>query len=352
LTLVLAISLLASGTPQAQQSADSARPAFSEWLQRFRAEAQASGISAATLDRAFDGLEPHLVIIERDRTQRELTLTVRQYVKQRVTRSVIRTARLAKRRHATLLARIQKKYGVPPEVVVAVWGLESNFGRFSGTRPTIQALSTLAWEGRRGQLFHGELLAALGILDRGEVNLARLKGSWAGAMGQVQFLPSSYVRFAQDFDGDGRKDIWRSQPDVFASIANYLRESGWVPGRRWGVPVKLPTPAPPALDSLRQPRTEGCSAARDLSAPAAVREWTKARVRLNRTLPGATSASLVSLGPASFLVTSNYEAILAYNCAHSYAMSVVELSDAIGSAGRAASSPSPRKARSQKTRKK
>lgn len=327
---VLGTAVVTAAMPRAQQDAPApAHPAFSDWLREFRAAAEASGVSAATLDRAFDGLEPHPVIIERDRTQRELTLTVREYVRQRVTKRVIRTARQAKRRHAKILARVQKKYGVAPEFVIAVWALESNFGRFSGVRPTIQALSTLAWEGRRGQLFRRELLAALGILDRGEVDLSRLRGSWAGAMGQVQFLPSSYVRFAQDFDGDGRKDIWRSLPDVFASIANYLRESGWVPNRRWGVRVKLPATSSPALDALAMPRVEGCGAERDLSAPAPAREWTRARVRPTRPLPRATNASLVTLGPASFLVTSNYEAILAYNCAHSYAMSVVELADAI-----------------------
>lgn len=328
--LALAASLLTSA-PRAQQEAEAARPSFSEWLQQFRVEAEASGISAATLDRVLTGLEPHPVVIERDRTQRELTLTVRQYVKRRVTKGVIRTARRAKSRHAKTLARVEKAYGVPREIIIAVWALESNFGRFSGVRPTIQALSTLAWEGRRGRLFRNELLAALGILDRHEVDPSRLKGSWAGAMGQVQFLPSSYVRYAQDFDGDGRKDIWRSLPDVFASIANYLRESGWVRRTNWGVRVRLPKSPSPVLRALMVPRAEGCGAERDLSAATPVQDWTRARVRLVKTLPRATPASLVTLGSASFLVTSNYEAILAYNCAHSYAMSVAELADAITS---------------------
>ena len=312
-----------------QPSAD--RPPFAEWLQQFRSEAEANGISKATLDQALNGLEPHTVIIERDRTQRELTLTVREYVKRRVTKGVIRRAKQARRRHASLLARVEKKYGVAPEFIVAIWALESNFGRFSGVRPTIQALATLAWEGRRGQLFRTELLAALGILHRGEVDRANLKGSWAGAMGQVQFLPSSYVRYAQDFDGDGRKDIWRSLPDAFASIANYLRESGWTTNRRWGVRVVRPNAPSAALKQLMVPRTEGCLAVRDLSAPAPVRQWANSTLRLVRSLPRATPASFVTLGHASFLVTPNYEAILAYNCAHSYAMSVVELADAIRS---------------------
>jgi peptidoglycan lytic transglycosylase B len=342
-TLALVTAFLHPPTMRAQQTPEPARPSFTEWVQEFRAEAEASGISSSTLDNALNGLEPLPIIIERDRTQRELTLTVREYVGQRVTKGVIRTARQARDRHKQVLARIHKKYGVPPEVVIAVWGLESNFGRFSGVRPTIQALSTLAWEGRRGQLFRNELLAALGILERGDVQPAQLKGSWAGAMGQVQFLPSSYERFAQDFDGDGRKDIWRSLPDVFASIANYLRESGWKASYAWGVPVKIPAEPSSALRMLMEPRTEGCSAERNLSAPGPVRQWTKARVRPVRSLPAAAHASLVTLGPASFLVTSNYEAILAYNCAHSYAMSVVALADAMRSS-------SPASARSSRTR--
>jgi membrane-bound lytic murein transglycosylase B len=313
----------------AQPVVDPVRPLFAEWVQQLRAEAEASGISAATLDSALNGLEPLPVVIERDRTQRELTVSVRDYVKERVTRGVIRRAREAVRKHATLLRRVERHYGVPPDTVVAIWALESSFGRFSGVRPTIQALSTLAWEGRRGQLFRTELLTALGILDRGEVAIDRLKGSWAGAMGQPQFLPSSYLKYAQDFDGDGQKDIWSSLPDVFASIANYLRESGWKPRQPWGVPVALPKRSSSALDAMTAPRLSGCGAERDLTDPARVREWVRARVALRRSLARAASASLLKLGRSAFLVTSNYEAVLAYNCAHSYAMSVVELSDAV-----------------------
>lgn len=325
-----------------QQVAEPVRPLFAEWLQQFRAEAEASGISAATLDNALNGLEPLPIVIERDRTQRELTVSVRDYVKGRVTKTVIRKAREAVRRHRALLRRIQREYGVPPETLVAVWALESNFGRFSGVRPTIQALSTLAWEGRREQLFRSELLTALGILDRGEVDIAKLKGSWAGAMGQPQFLPSSYLKYAQDFDGDGRKDIWSSLPDVFASIGNYLRDSGWDRRQPWGTPVTLPKRQSMAFTALTEPRASGCSAKRDLTAPASVREWMKGRVTLRRSLPRAASASLLQLGHSNFLVTSNYEAVLAYNCAHSYAMSVVELSDALRSPERASASKKKR----------
>lgn len=326
--LVLAL-LSAPATSGVEQAPEPVRPLFAEWLKQFRAEAEATGISAATLDRALTGLEPLHIVIERDRTQRELTLSVADYVKQRVTKAMIRNARAAARQHAALLRRVERQYGVPAETVIAVWALESNLGRFSGVRPSIQALSTLAWEGRRGKLFRSELLVALGILNRGEVDLDHLRGSWAGAMGQTQFLPSSYVKYAQDFDGDGSKDIWTSVPDVFASIANYLRGFGWARNQRWGTPVKMPARSSPALTTLSIARDAGCNAERELSAPVPVRDWTRARLTLRRSLSGATTASLLRLGRSSFLVTSNYEAVLAYNCAHSYAMSVVELSDAI-----------------------
>lgn len=316
--------------PAAGQTPGPLRPAFADWLQQFREIALQEGIGAATLERALDGLEPLPVVVERDRTQKELILTVQQYVEQRVTAGVVRTGRRAVTSHAALLRRVERTYGVPRQIVVAVWGLESNFGRFRGVRPIIQALATLAWDGRREALFRQQLLAALGILDRGEVDFDRLRGSWAGAMGQVQFLPTSYVAYAQDFDGDGRKDIWESRADVFASIANYLREQGWQRGVRWGVRVSRPAKESEAFVSLAAPRGAGCGAERDLSSPAPLAEWRKAGVRPAGAAGDARRLySLLTLGRASYLVTSNYEALLAYNCAHSYAMSVAQLADKI-----------------------
>jgi membrane-bound lytic murein transglycosylase B len=330
IAIVFPLATVAAST-HPQVADEAARPQFDEWLQGVRDAALERGIKPETLDRAFEGLKPQPIVIERDRTQRELTLTVQEYVKQRVTRGVIRTARNAAWTHRALLRRVQRTYGVPGPVIVAVWALESNFGRFSGVRPTIQALATLAWEGRRGTLFREQLLVALEIVDRGEVDFDRLKGSWAGAMGQVQFLPSSYVAYAQDFDGDGRKDIWKSLPDVFASIANYLRESGWEPGRRWGVTVSMPSEETDALVALSTPRESGCSAERDLSSAAPYPEWRKAGVRPTGTTPARRDQeySRLTLGRASYLVTRNYEALLAYNCAHSYALSVATLADAV-----------------------
>ena len=162
---------------------------------------------------------------------------------------------------------------MPKSILVSVWGLESNFGRFAGVRPTVPVLATLAYDGRRAALFRGELLNALRILDRGDIELERLKGSWAGAMGQPQFLPSSYLKFAQDFDGDGRRDIWTSLPDVLASIANYMASNGWVHGESWGRRVKLPPDFDARLGAKAPLRSEGCRAVRQLTEPMLLSEW-------------------------------------------------------------------------------
>ena len=170
---------------------------------------------------------------------------------------------------------------MPKSILVAVWGLESNFGRFTGVRPTVPVLATLAYDGRRATLFRGELLSALRILDRGDIELDRLKGSWAGAMGQPQFLPSSYLKFAQDFDGDGRRDIWTSLPDVFASIAAYMASNGWTPGESWGPGVTLP--AISIRGSAAKPAAHrGLPRRRQLTEPMLLREWAAVGVRTAR----------------------------------------------------------------------
>jgi membrane-bound lytic murein transglycosylase B len=321
------VSAQVSSAPEARAE----RQPFQHWLAAFRVEALGRGISEATFDAAFRGVEPQPVIVERDRTQTEKILSTDEYIARRVTPAAVRRARVEMKRHAKVLARVEKRYGVPRQILVAVWGLESNFGRFSGVRPTITALATLAWDGRRADLFRTQLLDALEILERGDVALERLRGSWAGAMGQVQFMPSSYLRYAQDVDGDGRRDIWRSLPDVFGSIAFYLKEHGWESGLPWGYPVRLPGAENSAFDQLQRPRGTGCSARRELSETSPVADWRRAGVRpvkagARRTVP----ASLLQAGRRAYLVTVNYEALLSYNCAHSYALSVGVLADRIG----------------------
>jgi peptidoglycan lytic transglycosylase B len=305
---------------------------FAEWLEGVRAEALERGIKAETVGAAFDGLEPSLVVVERDRMQAEFTLSLDEYLRRRLAKALIRDTRAALARHRSLLTRVGTKYGVQAHVLAAVWAIESNLGRFSGVRPTVQALATLAWEGRRATFFRSELLDALAILDAGDVEPARLKGSWAGALGQPQFMPSTYLRYAQDFDGDGRRDIWGSLPDVFASIANFLKENGWTAGEGWGREVHV-TAAPDAIAAAAPLRLEGCRAFREMSEPLPLPRWSELGVRTTtgKALPRADRiASLVAAGPRSFLVYGNYEALLAYNCAHAYALSVGVLADKLG----------------------
>jgi membrane-bound lytic murein transglycosylase B len=298
-----------------------------------RVDALARGISPATVHRALGNLEPNPTVIERDRSQAEVVLTVEQYVQRRLTRPLVRTAQQMAAKHRHLLAKVGDAYGVSPRVIVSIWGLESNFGRFSGVRPTIQALATLAWEGRRGAFFRGELLEALEIVDRGYIGLDQLRGSWAGAMGQPQFMPSSYMKFAQDFDGDGDRDIWRSETDIFASVANYLKSHGWSTETTWGREVRLP---PGGIDALRETvglRSEGCRAEREMTNQLPLARWQALGVRTTTggALPAvALDASLIHTGKRAFLVYGNYEAILKYNCAHSYALAVALLSNQLG----------------------
>jgi membrane-bound lytic murein transglycosylase B len=303
-------------------------PPFDVWLAELRAEASARGISEAVLEEALGGLEPAPQILERDRTQAEFVLDVEAYLKRRLTRPTVRTAQREYSHHRTLLARVAKRYGVPSRILVSVWGLESNFGRFAGVRPTIQTLATLAYDQRRGVMFRNELLSALQIVERGDIDVPRLKGSWAGALGQPQFMPSSYLEYAQDFDGDGKRDIWSSPPDVFASIAFYLRQHGW-DGTSWGREVRIPAAARAKVEAVPL-RVEGCRAERDMSDPKPLSEWRRLGLRTpgGTALPvAATPASLVKAGRRNFLVYANYEALLGYNCAHTYALSVALLSD-------------------------
>jgi membrane-bound lytic murein transglycosylase B len=304
-------------------------PSFDVWLAELRTEALARGIRQEIVDAAFAEIQPVEQILERDRTQAEFALDLTAYLKRRLTGGTLRAAQQMHTRHRALLQAVGKKYGVQPRVITAVWGLESNFGRFAGVRPTIPALATLAYDPRRAALFRNELFSALEIVNRGDIELERLKGSWAGALGQPQFMPSTYLKFSQDFDGDGRSDIWTSLPDVFASVAFYLREHGWTDKTTWGREVKVPKSARAAIGALPR-RDVGCRAERALTTPKPMKAWRKLGLRTTAGAPvpsGALEASLVTDGSRYFLVYKNYEALLAYNCATSYAISIGVLSD-------------------------
>jgi membrane-bound lytic murein transglycosylase B len=334
-----AASADAAAPPESAASAPAAagpaltRPSFAEWLAGLRAEALQRGDRPDVVDAALATVEePVPAVIERDRTQAETVLALEKYISRQLRPKVVRTAREMYTRNRKVLDEIGARYGVPPRIVVGIWGIESNFGKFSGVRPTISSLATLAWDTRRGVFFRGELLDALDILNRGDIDVPHMHGSWAGAMGQPQFMPSSYLQWAEDFDGDGRADIWSSQPDVFASIANYLKAHGWTAGQSWGREVKVPPEAAKKIATQVERRDGSCAARRDMTVALPMARWQALGVRLptGRALPKTgLTASLVSGSSRRFLVYGNYDALLEYNCAHSYAITVALLADRI-----------------------
>jgi lytic murein transglycosylase len=205
---------------------------FNAFLAAFSHEAQVHGISRRVLHSAFAGITPDRRVISLDRRQHVFKQSFERFGPPRVAARIAKARRLMSR-HARLLARIEHRFGVPGPVLIAIWGLETDFGADSGNYPVIRAVATLAHDCRRSAKFQGELVAALQIIQRGDLSAAHMRGAWAGEIGQTQFLPSSYVKFAVDFDGDGRRDLIRSVPDVLASTANYLRSYGWQRGAPW-----------------------------------------------------------------------------------------------------------------------
>jgi membrane-bound lytic murein transglycosylase B len=305
-----------------------ARP-FDDWLRDLIADAHTQGFTDSVIDQTLVGLQPIPRVVERDSNQAEFTITLDNYFKSRVTPRIIREGRVQAVRERTLLRRVQAAYGVPPGVVLAIWGLESHYGQFTGAYPVFQALATLAWEPRRSDFFRDELFKALTIVSGGSIDAKQMTGSWAGAMGQPQFMPSSYLDHAVDFDKDGLRDIWKSKADALASIANYLKDYGWTAGQTWGREVKIPDAAREKIADIPM-RTEGCPAMRAMTERRPLATWRSAGLRLKSGMPlprADINASLVETGDRSFLVYPNYEAVLGYNCAHLYALSVTMLAD-------------------------
>lgn len=209
-------------------SAFASSDGFDEYLNKLRAEARDKGISEQVISAAFSDVEYKPRAVKADRNQPEKKLTLDEYIPRAVPEWKVKQAKQLYKEHYAELKRIGDEFGVQPRFIVALWGVESNFGKFTGNFRVIDALSTMAFEGRREEFFRKETMAALQILDEGHIELENFKGSWAGAMGQCQFMPSSFLRFAADGNGDGKKDIWQSEADVFASTANYLSKSGWM----------------------------------------------------------------------------------------------------------------------------
>jgi membrane-bound lytic murein transglycosylase B len=289
---------------------------FPSFLSDMRAEARNAGISTATIDRAFAGLAPNQKVIDKDRHQPESTMTWARYRALVITDKRIADGRNAYAAHRALLAQVRDRFAVDPRVIAAIWGVESGFGAVQGDYRVIESLATLAWDGRRAALFKGELIAALKILDHGDISPAKMLGSYAGAMGQPQFMPSSYLRYAVDFQGTGRRDIWSSTPDVLGSIANYLAQSGWRAERAWGQQVVVP---------------QGTETAGKRS----VADWAKAGVRplAGRWAepPEAPAAIITPDGPSgdAFATFANFAAIRRYNASDYYAAAVGLIGDQV-----------------------
>ncbi|RZL00234.1 MAG: lytic murein transglycosylase [Rubrivivax sp.] len=316
-----AVSASAPASSPAASDTRTGQQRFTEWVASFRESARAAGIDDATLHAAFDQVQWRPVAVQADRAQPEFTRALWDYVDAVVSARRIATGQQKLLEFRTEADAATARYGVPGPVLMAVWGIESNFGGNHGDVPVIDALATLGFEGRREAWARGELLAALKILQSGDIQRDRMIGSWAGAMGQTQFMPSSFLAYAVDADGDGRRDIWGSMADVLSSTAHFLARSGWQADEPWGLEVQLP----PGFDPAR--------------ADAAVRQdsarWLAEGVRAidGAPLPAMADASILQpagmRGPA-FIVGRNYRAILRYNNATSYALTVGLLSQHIG----------------------
>jgi membrane-bound lytic murein transglycosylase B len=295
---------------------------FAQWLEELRHEAAAAGIGKNTIYAALTNIKPIPRVIELDRKQPEFTLTFRQYMTRVVPEARVKKGKQRLTENRALLEEVGRKYGVQPRFIVAFWGIETDFGRISGGFPVVPALATLAYDGRRSAYFRKELMNALKILDGKHIKAADMSGSWAGAMGQPQFMPSSFLSFAVDHDGDGRKDIWNSRADVFASAANYLSRSGWKGDQTWGRSVKLPDGFDPKLA--------------DLKIRKSLSEWQRLGVRRadGSDLPMRDlKASVVFAegpgGPA-YVVYDNYRTILKWNRSTFFAVAVGSLAERIG----------------------
>jgi membrane-bound lytic murein transglycosylase B len=303
---------------------------FDDWLVALTMEARDRGYSEGLIEETLAGLQPLTRVIQSDRSQAELNPGFTRYSTARLSGSMISRGTDLERVYKTLLDRVETDFGVQRRFLLAIWGMESRYGRLTGKTPVFQALATLAWEPRRAALFRGELFNALTMVQRGQIEAQSMTGSWAGAMGQTQFMPSSYLKYAVDFDGDDRRDIWKSTPDTLASIANYLKGSGWKPDETWGREVTVSAAAHAKITERIPKRTEGCYAIRNMTERRPLSEWRALGVR--RTDGGAlprakVTAGLVDVGERTFLVYPNYDVILGYNCAHYYALTVGLLAD-------------------------
>ncbi|HXX53793.1 MAG TPA: lytic murein transglycosylase [Thermodesulfovibrionales bacterium] len=291
---------------------------FEKWLSGLRREALSEGISGAVLDETLRGLIPSARIIQLDRSQPEFTTSFEEYLKRVAPQARIDEGRARLAENRSLLEEISVRYGVQPQYLVALWSIESDFGRQMGNFSVVGSLVTLAYDGRRSKYFRGELLHALRMINDGHVQPQQMVGSWAGAMGQCQFMPSSFMRYAVDYDNDGRRDIWESRADVLASIANYLYQNGWHNGERWGQEVRLPSRFNKKLLGRKHCKT--------------ISEWQAVHLKPvdgEPFPPSIKRASLIRLGEKVFLVYDNWQTLMKWNPSAYFSTAVGYLADRI-----------------------
>ncbi len=296
---------------------------FEQYVEGLKQEARSNGISEQIINQAFDNVTHKPRAVKADKNQPEKKLTLDEYIPRAVPDWKVKQAKALYKEHYAELSRIGEEYGVQPRFIVALWGVESNFGKFTGNYPVIDALSTLAYDGRREAFFRKETMAALQILQEGHISVSDFKGSWAGAMGQCQFMPSSFLSYAADGSGDGKKDIWNTEADVFASAANYLSQSGWNDKFTWGRQVKLPQ----GFDMNLEGRIEGKE--RTLA------EWNQLGITRydGSSLPQVdVDAWLTAPDNANgrvYLVYNNYNVLMKWNRSYYFALAVSHLADRI-----------------------
>src|SRR5580698_4249887 len=314
--------LLAGALAALMALSEHARADFSSCVASLRAEASRAGVSGVALEAAFAGLQPDMKVLDFQKDQPEFKTPVWDYLATLVDDERVSDGKARMAEFGSALATAEQRYGVNRYVIAAVWGVESDFGRSMGKRPLVQSLSTLACFGERASYFRGELMATLKIISNGDVPADRLNGSWAGAFGQTQFMPSTFLRLAVDLDGDGRRDIVDSAADALGSTANYLHKSGWKPGLAWGFEVKLP---------------DGYSGPSGRKAKQSMSFWAShGLTRIDGRPLGEGEAGLLipagRQGPA-FLVTRNFDVVYTYNAAESYTLAACVLSDRLGGSG-------------------
>jgi len=314
--LILTLSLFISTQAFAGDQAS-----YDVWVNQFKQKARAQGISDTTLNAAFNGSKFKPRVIELDRKQPESKMTFAQYKKRIVSDQRVKQGRHEFKKHRALLEEVGKAYGVQPQYIVALWGIETNFGSNTGGFDVIDALGTLAFEGRRAEFFGKELMNALKIIDNGHITAANMKGSWAGAMGQSQFMPSSFNAYAQDYDRDGKKDIWGTKADVFASAANYLSRSGWKGDERWGRLVSTRGTIPSAWNDRKNMKPLSVWRDRGVTLP-------NGAPLPHADIKGALVAPDGVNGPV-YMAYGNYNVIMKWNRSTYFATSVGLLADAI-----------------------